>query len=48
LQSGALEGSNVDLSAQLVKLITAQQAYEANVQSINTEQQNFQRLLTIQ
>jgi flagellar hook protein FlgE len=48
LQSGALEGSNVNLSAQLVDLITAQQAYQANVQSINTEQQNFQRLLTIQ
>jgi flagellar hook protein FlgE len=48
LQSGALEGSNVDLSTQLVNLITAQQAYQANVQSINTEQQNFQRLLTIQ
>jgi flagellar hook protein FlgE len=48
LESGALEGSNVDLSTQLVNLITAQQAYQANVQSINIEQQNFQRLLTIQ
>ena len=48
LESGALEGSNVDLSTQLVNLIVAQQAYQANVQSINTEQQDFQRLLTIQ
>jgi flagellar hook protein FlgE len=48
LEAGALEGSNVDLSTQLVNLITAQQAYQANVQSINIEQQNFQRLLTIQ
>jgi len=48
LESGALEGSNVDLSTQLVNLIVAQQAYQANVQSINIEQQNFQRLLTIQ
>jgi flagellar hook protein FlgE len=48
LESGALEGSNVDLSTQLVDLITAQQAYQANVQGINIEQQNFQRLLTIQ
>jgi flagellar hook protein FlgE len=48
LESGALEGSNVNISSQLVNLITAQQAYQANVQSINTEQQNFQRLLTIQ
>jgi flagellar hook protein FlgE len=48
LEAGALEGSNVDLSTQLVNLIVAQQAYQANVQSINIEQQNFQRLLTIQ
>jgi len=48
LQSGAIEGSNVDLSAQLVNLISAQQAYQANVQGINIEQQNLQRLLTIQ
>jgi flagellar hook protein FlgE len=48
LEAGALEGSNVDLSTQLVNLIVAQQAYQANVQSINIEQQNFHRLLTIQ
>jgi flagellar hook protein FlgE len=48
LESGTLEGSNVDLSTQLVSLIVAQQAYQANVQSINVEQQNFQKLLTIQ
>jgi flagellar basal body rod protein FlgC len=32
----------------LVNLIVAQQAYQGNVQSINIEQQNFTRLLTIQ
>ena len=48
LESGALEGANVDLSTQLVNLIVAQQAYQANVQGINIDQQNFQRLLTIQ
>jgi flagellar hook protein FlgE len=48
LESGALEGSNVDLSAQLVSLIAAQQAYQANVQGINVDQQDVQRLLTIQ
>jgi flagellar hook protein FlgE len=48
LESGALEGSNVDLSSQLVNLIVAQQAYQANVQGINVEQQDIQRLLTIQ
>jgi flagellar hook protein FlgE len=48
LESGTVEGSNVDLSSQLVNLIVAQQAYQANVQGINVEQQDIQRLLTIQ
>lgn len=48
LQSGALEGSNVDLTTQLVDLIVAQQAYQANTQGINVEQQDFQKLITIQ
>jgi flagellar hook protein FlgE len=48
LQSGSLEGSNVDLSSQLVDLIVAQQAYQANVEGIQTDQQDVQRLLTIQ
>ena len=48
LQSGAVEGSNVDLSSQLVDLIVAQQAYQANVQGVNVDQQDVQRLLTIQ
>jgi flagellar hook protein FlgE len=48
LESGSLEGSNVDLSSQLVNLIAAQQAYQANVQGINVDQQDVQRLLTLQ
>jgi flagellar hook protein FlgE len=48
LESGALEGSNVDLSTQLVNLIVAQQAYQANVQGINVDQQNVQKLLSLQ
>jgi flagellar hook protein FlgE len=48
LESGALEGSNVDLSAQLVNLIVAQQAYQANVQGINVDQQDVQKLLSLQ
>jgi flagellar hook protein FlgE len=48
LESGAIEGSNVDLSTQLVNLIVAQQAYQANVQGINVDQQDVQRLLTLQ
>ena len=48
LESGTLEGSNVALSNQLVDLIVAQQAYQANVQGINVDQQDVQRLLTLQ
>lgn len=45
IQSSALEGSNVDLSAQLVKLIVAQQAYQANSQSITTEKTLLETIL---
>ena len=48
LESGAIEGSNVDLSTQLVNLIVAQQAYQANVQGINVDQQDVQKLLQLQ
>ena len=47
LQSGAVEQSNVDLSSQLVNLIVAQQAYQANAQTIKTENQVVQTLLTL-
>jgi flagellar basal-body rod protein FlgF len=36
LQSGALEESNVDLTAELVNMITAQRTYQANAQTIKT------------
>src|SRR3546814_19526677 len=39
IQSGALEGSNVDLTAQLVNMITAQRNYQANAQMISTADQ---------
>jgi flagellar hook protein FlgE len=45
IQSGALESSNVDLSEQLVHLIVAQQAYQANAQSITTEKTIMQTIL---
>lgn len=47
IQSGALEQSNVDLSEQLVNLITAQQAYQANSQTISTENSVIQTILGI-
>ncbi len=36
IQSGALESSNVDLTAELVKLITAQRNFQANAKAIET------------
>jgi flagellar hook protein FlgE len=47
IQSGALEGANVDLSQQLVNLIIGQQAYQANAQSISTENTITQTILNI-
>lgn len=47
IQSGALEQSNVDLSAQLVNLIVAQQAYQANSQTISTENSIVQTILNL-
>ncbi|MEP6970076.1 MAG: flagellar basal body rod C-terminal domain-containing protein, partial [Betaproteobacteria bacterium] len=39
LQAGALEESNVDLTAELVNMITAQRTYQANAQTIKTQDQ---------
>ncbi len=47
LQASAVEQSNVDLSSQLVNLIVAQQAYQANAQTIKTENQVVQTLLSL-
>ncbi|AKJ30973.1 flagellar hook protein FlgE [Caldimonas brevitalea] len=47
LQSGALEESNVDLTAELVNMITAQRAYQANAQTIRTQDQVLQTLVSL-
>ncbi|HYE33916.1 flagellar hook protein FlgE [Methylocaldum sp.] len=47
IKAGALEGANVDLAQQLVNLIIAQQAYQANAQTISTENTITQTLLNI-
>jgi flagellar hook protein FlgE len=47
LQSGALEESNVDLTAELVNMIVAQRSYQANAQSIKTEDQVLQTLVNL-
>jgi flagellar hook protein FlgE len=47
IQSSAIENSNVDLSEQLVKLIVAQQAYQANSQTVTTEKTLIETMLRI-
>jgi flagellar hook protein FlgE len=47
LQSGALEESNVDLTGELVNMITAQRNYQANAQTIKTLDQIMQTLVNL-
>jgi len=47
IQSCALENSNVDLSQELVNMITAQRNYEANAKTISTADQMTQTILNI-
>jgi flagellar hook protein FlgE len=47
LQAGALESSNVDLTAELVNLIVAQRNYQANAQTVKTQDQVMQTLMNI-
>ena len=47
IQSGALESSNVDLTAQLVQMITAQRNFQANAQMISTADTVTQTVINI-
>jgi flagellar hook protein FlgE len=47
LQSGSLEQSNVDITAQLVKMIVAQRNFQANAQMISTEDQISQSIINM-
>ena len=47
LQSSAVEDSNVDLTTQLVNMITAQRVYQANAQSIKTHDQILQTMVNL-
>lgn len=46
-QSGSLEKSNVDVTTQLVNMITAQRYFQANAQMISTEDQITQTIINI-
>jgi flagellar hook protein FlgE len=45
--SGSLEGSNVNVTAQLVAMISAQRAFQANAQMISTQNQITQTVIQI-
>ena len=47
MQSAAIEESNVDLTAELVNMITFQRAYQANAQTIKTQDQVLQTLVNL-
>jgi flagellar hook protein FlgE len=47
LQSGAVEEANVDLTQELVNMITAQRAYQANAQTIKTEDLLMQTIVSL-
>ncbi|MEQ1600941.1 MAG: flagellar hook protein FlgE [Methylophilaceae bacterium] len=47
LQSNAVEDSNVDLTSELVNMITAQRVYQANAQTIKTQDQVLQTLVNL-
>jgi flagellar hook protein FlgE len=47
LQAAAVEESNTDLTAELVNMITQQRNYQANAQSIKTQDQIMQTLVNL-
>jgi flagellar hook protein FlgE len=47
IQSGALEASNVDITTQLVNMITAQRNFQANAQMISTSDSITQTIINI-
>jgi flagellar hook protein FlgE len=44
IQSGALEASNVDLTAEMANLITAQRAFQANARVVTTSDEILQEV----
>ena len=47
IQASATEDSNVDLTAELVNMITAQRVFQANAQTIKTQDQILQTLVNL-
>lgn len=47
LESGVLEASNVDMTQELVKLIVAQRSYQANAQTVKTQDEVLQQAVNL-
>ncbi|HMU64243.1 MAG TPA: flagellar hook-basal body complex protein, partial [Nitrosomonas sp.] len=47
IQSAAVEEANVDLTTELVNLITAQRVYQANAKTIETQDAVLQTLVNL-
>ncbi len=47
LRAGALEESNIDLTSELVNMMTAQRTYQANAQTIKTQDQVLSTLTNL-
>ena len=47
LRAGALEESNIDLTSELVNMMTAQRTYQANAQTIKTQDQVLSILVSL-
>jgi flagellar hook protein FlgE len=47
LRAGALEQSNIDLTSELVNMMTAQRTYQANAQTIKTQDQVLSTLTNL-
>jgi flagellar hook protein FlgE len=47
VRSGSLEDSNVDLTGELVNMMTAQRNYQANAQTIKTQDQIMSTLVNL-
>lgn len=47
LQSSAVEDSNVDLTSELVNMLTAQRVYQSNAQTIKTQDAMLQTLINL-
>ncbi len=48
IQSNALEGSNVDITSQLVNLVVLQNTYQANAKALQTQDSILGSILQIQ